>query len=203
MGRPSRWIMGLRLLTGIRLAGFVRFSFPFLSSVLTPTPHPGVSDPANPFNNNAQPNSWTPPLNTSWTWGKDRVFGVNLGGWLVMEPFITPSYYQKYTGAVDEFTLSTLMSADTAGGGLAQLETHYDTFIVSSFCFSLSLCLSCCSSSFLFPIFCLCERVLTSSFPSRWIDRAGHCGNRRSVVSAPFFPLYGYSPGHPYTQVPV
>lgn len=51
-----------------------------------------------------------------------------------MEPFITPSYYQKYTGAVDEFTLSTLMSADTgAGGGLAQLEAHYDTFIVSIF----------------------------------------------------------------------
>lgn len=47
-----------------------------------------------------------------------------------MEPFITPSYYQKYTGAVDEYTLSTLMIADTgAGGGLTQLEAHYDTFI--------------------------------------------------------------------------
>ena len=172
----------------------MRSSFPFLSSFLTPTPHPGVSDPANPFNNNAQPNSWTPPLNTSWTWGKDRVFGVNLGGWLVMEPFITPSYYQKYAGAVDEFTLSTLMSADTASGGLAQLETHYDTFIVSSFCFSLSL--SLLSSS-------LSERALTSSFPSRWIDRAGHCGNSRSVVLAPFFPPRRHSSNHPYTQVPV
>lgn len=36
---------------------------------------PGVSDPNDPFNNNARPNSWTPPLNQSWTWGKDRVFG--------------------------------------------------------------------------------------------------------------------------------
>lgn len=88
-----------------------------------------VEDPANPFNNNAQANSWTPPLNTSWTWGKDRVYGVNLGGWLVMEPFIRPDIYQRYPGAVDEFTLSTLMAADTANGGLAQLETHYDTFV--------------------------------------------------------------------------
>lgn len=34
-----------------------------------------IDDPKDPFNNNAQPNSWTPPLNTSWTWGKDRVYG--------------------------------------------------------------------------------------------------------------------------------
>ena len=34
-----------------------------------------VDDPSNPFNNNAQPNSWTPPLNTSWTWGQDKVYG--------------------------------------------------------------------------------------------------------------------------------
>jgi len=35
----------------------------------------GYSDPNDPFNNNAQPNSWTPPLNTSWTWGKDKAYG--------------------------------------------------------------------------------------------------------------------------------
>ncbi|KAF8881403.1 glycoside hydrolase superfamily [Gymnopilus junonius] len=88
-----------------------------------------VQDPANPFNNNAQPNSWTPPLNTSWRWGVDRIYGVNLGGWLVMEPFITPSLYQKYPTAVDEFTLSQALAADTASGGLQQLEDHYATFI--------------------------------------------------------------------------
>ena len=62
-------------------------------------------DPEDPFNNNAQAQSWTPPLNTSFKWGTDRVFGsvsnlplqrsmltplhprsVNLGGWLVLEP---------------------------------------------------------------------------------------------------------------------
>ena len=59
------------------------------------------------------------------------IFSVNLGGWFVLEPFITPALYQKYTGATDEWTLSTLMAADTASGGLSQLETHYQTFIVS------------------------------------------------------------------------
>jgi hypothetical protein len=56
---------------------------------------------------------------------------VNLGGWFVLEPFITPALYQKYPGAVDEWTLSTLMAADTASGGLNQIEDHYKTFIVS------------------------------------------------------------------------
>jgi aryl-phospho-beta-D-glucosidase BglC (GH1 family) len=87
------------------------------------------ADPNDPFNNNAQPNSWTPPLNTSWTWGKDKANGVNLGGLFVLEPFISPSLYQKYPGAVDEWTLSTLMAADTASGGLNQLEDHYNTFV--------------------------------------------------------------------------
>ena len=32
-------------------------------------------DPKDPFNNNAQAQSWTPPLNQSFKWGTDRVFG--------------------------------------------------------------------------------------------------------------------------------
>ncbi|KJA24157.1 glycoside hydrolase family 5 protein [Hypholoma sublateritium FD-334 SS-4] len=88
-----------------------------------------IQDPADPYNQNAQPNSWTPPLNTSWTWGKDRIYGVNLGGLFVLEPFITPAIFQRYPTAVDEFTLSQAMTADTANGGINQLESHYDTFI--------------------------------------------------------------------------
>ena len=61
------------------------------------------------------------------------MYSVNLGGLFVLEPFITPALYQQYPGAVDEWTLSTLMAADTANGGLQQLETHYNTFIVSPF----------------------------------------------------------------------
>ncbi|KAF8633475.1 hypothetical protein AX15_001435 [Amanita polypyramis BW_CC] len=88
-----------------------------------------VQDPQNPFNDNARPNSWTAPLNTSWTWGKDRIYGVNVGGWLVLEPFITPDIFQRYPSAKDEWDLSTAMAADTANGGISQLEHHYDTFI--------------------------------------------------------------------------
>ncbi|KAF9648416.1 hypothetical protein BDM02DRAFT_3129101 [Thelephora ganbajun] len=91
----------------------------------------GVWDPKNPFNDNAQPNSWTPPLNTTWKWGVHKLYGVNLGGWFVLEPFISPALFQRYAdaGAIDEWTISTLMAADTTNGGLAQLEHHYDTFI--------------------------------------------------------------------------
>jgi glucan 1,3-beta-glucosidase len=47
----------------------------------------------------------------------------------------SPALYQKYsnnpTPPVDEWTLSLAMAADTASGGLSQLEDHYKTFIVS------------------------------------------------------------------------
>ena len=58
-----------------------------------------------------------------------HVYRVNLGGLFVLEPFIVPSLFQKYNGSVDEWTLSTLMAQDKAGGGLSQLEDHYNTFI--------------------------------------------------------------------------
>ncbi|RXW23816.1 hypothetical protein EST38_g2037 [Candolleomyces aberdarensis] len=88
-----------------------------------------IHDPEDPFNNNARPNDYTPPLNTSWRWGVDRVYGVNLGGWLVLEPFISPEIFQRYPGAEDEFSLAQAMAADTANGGLRQIEEHYQTFI--------------------------------------------------------------------------
>ncbi|CAL1711942.1 unnamed protein product [Somion occarium] len=85
-----------------------------------------VSDPENPFLDNAQPNSWTPPLNTSWRWGVDRVNGVNLGGLFVLEPFISPALYQPFNGsAMDEWTLSTLLGDQLQ----STLEEHYQTFI--------------------------------------------------------------------------
>ena len=51
---------------------------------------------SNPYNYDARPQEWTPPLNESWPFGKQRIFGVNLGGWLVPEPFIVPHLYEKY-----------------------------------------------------------------------------------------------------------
>ncbi|KIO27886.1 glycoside hydrolase family 5 protein [Tulasnella calospora MUT 4182] len=90
-------------------------------------------DPNDPWNNNAQAQSWSPPLSQEWDYQNHPMRGVNLGGWLVPEPFIVPSLYEPYMNATppaqDEWTLSLAMAADTANGGLNQLETHYDTFI--------------------------------------------------------------------------
>ena len=59
-------------------------------------------------------------------------YRVNLGGWLVLEPFISPSLFQKYPQTIDEWTLSEAMRSDTSpGGGIGQIEDHYNTFIVS------------------------------------------------------------------------
>ncbi|KAI0827637.1 glycoside hydrolase [Trametes gibbosa] len=86
-----------------------------------------VSDPENPFDNSARPNSWTPALNETWTWGQDRIFGVNLGGLFVLEPFIVPALYEANPGAVDEWTLSTLLAQK--GQLQSAMEDHYNTFI--------------------------------------------------------------------------
>ncbi|KAF8671218.1 Cellulase (glycosyl hydrolase family 5) [Rhizoctonia solani] len=91
-------------------------------------------DPKNPFTNNAQAQSWSPPLNQSWKFGTDKIRGVNLGGWLVLEPFITPALYEPYqnatTPAIDEWTLCTNLAADKSSGGVAKvLEDHYNTFV--------------------------------------------------------------------------
>lgn len=86
---------------------------------LGPGPHPRYVRPARPEARSAHV---TP--------------GVNLGGWLITEPFIVPALYEKYQNAsppaVDEWTLSEAMLNDTGpGGGIQQLEEHYKTFIVS------------------------------------------------------------------------
>ncbi|KAJ7627476.1 glycoside hydrolase family 5 protein [Roridomyces roridus] len=86
-----------------------------------------VDDPADPFNDGASPNSWTPPLNTSWDFAKNRINGVNLGGWFVLEPFIVPDLFQAYPSAKDEWDLTTLMAAD--GTLQTKMENHYATFI--------------------------------------------------------------------------
>ncbi|KAI0628401.1 glycoside hydrolase [Trametes polyzona] len=86
-----------------------------------------VNDPENPFDNSARPNSWTPALNETWNWGTDRIYGVNLGGLFVLEPFIVPALYEANPGAVDEWTLSTLLAQK--GQLQSALEDHYNTFI--------------------------------------------------------------------------
>ncbi|KAJ7466517.1 glycoside hydrolase family 5 protein [Mycena latifolia] len=86
-----------------------------------------AADPADPFGPSGRANSWTPPLNETWDWGTDKIYGVNLGGWFVLEPFITPALFQAYPSAPDEWTLASLMRAD--GTLQATMEAHYEGFI--------------------------------------------------------------------------
>ncbi|KAG8934183.1 hypothetical protein FRC02_010449 [Tulasnella sp. 418] len=88
-------------------------------------------DPNNPFYDGARAQSWSPPLNETWDYNKYTIRGVNLGGWLNTEPFISPALFQKYaqtsSPAIDEWGLSEHMAQDPEG--LKQLEDHYRTFI--------------------------------------------------------------------------
>lgn len=55
--------------------------------------------------------------------GKTR--GVNLGGWLVLEPWITPSIFQKYGGSVvDEYTLG-----QQDPNAKSVLEAHWSSWV--------------------------------------------------------------------------
>ncbi|RDX49667.1 glycoside hydrolase [Lentinus brumalis] len=100
-----------------------------------------VDDPTNPYNNSARAQSFTPALTEPWNYSLNQIRGVNLGGWLVLEPYIVPALFEKYQDvtpsaalpggqAVDEWTLSVAMRNDTSGsGGIEQIEEHYRTFI--------------------------------------------------------------------------
>ncbi|KAJ7632162.1 glycoside hydrolase [Roridomyces roridus] len=88
--------------------------------------------------------TYTNSFQGSWYWDANDPFNngaqaqscVNLGGWLVTEPFIVPDLYQTMQNRsttsgtiIDEWTLVEAMQADTANGGISQLENHYKTFI--------------------------------------------------------------------------
>lgn len=89
---------------------------------------------AIPFNDTAKCQDDSPPLNQPWDYSSRRILGVNLGGWLVLEPFITPYLFEPFSGhdptteaptVVDEWTLSVALGDKLA----STLEDHYRTFI--------------------------------------------------------------------------
>ncbi|KAF2713629.1 glycoside hydrolase family 5 protein [Pleomassaria siparia CBS 279.74] len=63
----------------------------------------------------------------AFAWGSEKIRGVNIGGWLVLEPWITPSIFDNLgrTDVVDEFTLGQKLGHDAA---LAILENHWQTW---------------------------------------------------------------------------
>nr|POE80046.1 glucan 1,3-beta-glucosidase [Quercus suber] len=63
-------------------------------------------------------------------WGQEKIRGVNLGGWLVLEPWITPSIFQAYPnskGIVDEYTLTKALGASAAHDKV--LKPHWDQWV--------------------------------------------------------------------------
>ncbi|KAF2748366.1 glycoside hydrolase family 5 protein [Sporormia fimetaria CBS 119925] len=58
-------------------------------------------------------------------YSSQKVRGVNLGGWFVLEPWITPSMFED-TDAVDEYTLTQILGKDAAYSKLSQ---HWNSFI--------------------------------------------------------------------------
>lgn len=63
-------------------------------------------------------------------WGRDTVRGVNIGGWLVLEPFITPSLFEKYSTSdwlvVDEWTLCEKVGQSNCAEAM---KPHWDSFV--------------------------------------------------------------------------
>jgi aryl-phospho-beta-D-glucosidase BglC (GH1 family) len=84
---------------------------------------------AIPFNDTAKAQGDQPTLEEKWDYSANRILGVNLGGWLVLEPFIVPSLFEPYvdatTPAVDEWTLCQALGTKAA----SVIENHYKTFI--------------------------------------------------------------------------
>ena len=81
------------------------------------------------WDDSKQANPNVPPLDQSWSYGSMPIRGVNVGGWLSIEPFITPSLFQKFSSSanvVDEWTLTSALGSDQAKD---TLEQHYSSFI--------------------------------------------------------------------------
>ena len=67
------------------------------------------------------------PISPSFSYGSEKVRGVNIGGWLVAEPWITPSLFDN-TGddrIIDEWTFGQYQDA---GAAKAAMQAHWDSF---------------------------------------------------------------------------
>ncbi|KAI1343137.1 glycoside hydrolase family 5 protein [Xylariaceae sp. FL0016] len=84
------------------------------------------------YDDSKKANDNVPALNKAWgDYADTPARGVNLGGWLSLEPFITPSLfnYDSKFGIIDEYTLTTYLGPTTAA---STIEKHYATFVTES-----------------------------------------------------------------------
>ena len=62
----------------------------------------------------------------SFDYNNDKVYGVNLGGWFVLEPWITPSMFPAdQDQVVDEYTLMQYLGENAQ----STMDNHWDTWI--------------------------------------------------------------------------
>ncbi|RAQ42562.1 glucan 1 [Aspergillus flavus] len=67
------------------------------------------------------------PRASSFDYNGEKVRGVNLGGWLVLEPWITPSIFDAAGAeAVDEWSLTKILGKEEAE---ARLSAHWKSFV--------------------------------------------------------------------------
>ncbi len=80
------------------------------------------------WDDSAKANEHVPALKDPWgDYAKRPARGVNVGGWLSLEPFITPSLfnYDSKLGIIDEYTLCKYLGTRCE----SILEKHYATFV--------------------------------------------------------------------------
>ena len=68
----------------------------------------------------------------TWNYDTQKVRGVNLGGWFVLEPWITPSLFEQWAnggGVVDEYTYTAALGKQNAQSRLNQ---HWSSFITEA-----------------------------------------------------------------------
>ncbi|KAJ6134962.1 hypothetical protein N7512_000122 [Penicillium capsulatum] len=83
------------------------------------------------WDDSVRPNENVPPLDEPFPYGSQPIRGVNVGGWFVIEPWITPSFFSGYSASanvVDEWSLSEKLGSSAA----TTLEKHYANFITES-----------------------------------------------------------------------
>ncbi|KAI1069623.1 hypothetical protein LB507_008405 [Fusarium sp. FIESC RH6] len=101
------------------------FNLTFTDEMVGDLPIMGLYDD---WDDSAQANDNVPPLNKPWgSYGKKPARGVCIGGWLYLEPFISPSLFNYDTkeGIIDEWTLSEKLGSEAG----KTLEKHYASFI--------------------------------------------------------------------------
>ncbi|KAF2870403.1 glycoside hydrolase superfamily [Massariosphaeria phaeospora] len=80
------------------------------------------------WNDDVQANEHVPNLKDTFEYGKMKIRGVNVGGWLNLEPFITPSFFERYNEreVIDEYTLCKKLGPQRSK---ETLEKHYSAFV--------------------------------------------------------------------------